>query len=609
MRVAVAQFQPIKGNRPDTLARLAQQMVRAAKDGAEVVVAPETALTGYFLEGGVAAAAVSLEQLGHDLFTAWSTAWDAATITHEQASPPPLLDVVVGAYESEEGQTYNSAIWYHLAVEGPAIVGHHRKVFLPTYGVFDEGRFVSAGESVQAFDTRWGRVALLVCEDAWHSMLPTIAAVDGAQTLLVLAASPARGTAGDGSGRPSNAANWERLLVSIAAEHGIWVISSHLVGVEGGKAFVGVSLGIDPTGVVRVRSISQWEPELLYLDTDDQSVRRARAGAPLLAHLRQQLPRLIDSLSHASRRTPMPVSTRGPSVYPALSHPKKERWAAASAMRHSGADPLAFDPVAMIDWLVHVLREEVLTRRHFSTVVLGLSGGIDSAVVAALAVRAFGANNVIGLRLPHAASSPASLADAALIATHLGIPVVTTDITGAVEGLVSALPVTPSSHRIGNIMARVRMIAIFDHGASVHALPLGTGNKSERLMGYFTWHADDSPPVNVLGDLFKVQVWALARALGLPVRVIEKPASADLVPGQTDESDFGMSYPELDFILSRLIAGWTAEEIADAGATPQHIAIAASRIAATHWKRRLPTTAMVSDTTIGEWYLRPVDFT
>ena len=125
-------------------------------------------------------------------------------------------------------------------------------------------------------------------------------------------------------------------------------------------------------------------------------------------------------------------------------------------------------------------------------------------------------------------------------------------------------------------------------------LPLGTGNKTERLLGYFTWHADDSPPVNPIGDLFKTQVWALARHLGVPQAIIEKPASADLIEGQTDEGDFGVSYGVADEILNWVLHGWSAAELVARGVDAEAIRLVTRRLDSTHWKRRLPTVAMVS---------------
>ena len=142
-----------------------------------------------------------------------------------------------------------------------------------------------------------------------------------------------------------------------------------------------------------------------------------------------------------------------------------------------------------------------------------------------------------------------------ILAERLGIGARTIDITDAVDGYLEGFEPDADPTRRGNVMARVRMIVLFDQAAKLGALPVGTGNKSERLLGYFTWHADDTPPINPLGDLFKTQVWALARHMGLPEEVVEKPASADLVRGQTDEADLGVAYGEADLILLHLVEG------------------------------------------------------
>ncbi|OGT92763.1 MAG: NAD(+) synthase, partial [Gemmatimonadetes bacterium GWC2_71_9] len=153
-----------------------------------------------------------------------------------------------------------------------------------------------------------------------------------------------------------------------------------------------------------------------------------------------------------------------------------------------------------------------------------------------------------------------------------------------------------------------RMIALFDQSAKLNALPLGTGNKTERLFGYFTWHADDSPPINPIGDLYKSQIWQLARHLGVPRAIVEKPATADLIRGQTDEGDLGISYSKADHILHWLLRGFPPGAIEALGYTGEEVALVRRRLEGTHWKRRLPTVAMLSPTAIGEYYLRPVDY-
>jgi NAD+ synthase (glutamine-hydrolysing) len=276
------------------------------------------------------------------------------------------------------------------------------------------------------------------------------------------------------------------------------------------------------------------------------------------------------------------------------------------AARGASPPPLDIDGELVERWLVEFLREE-LDRRGFGKAIVGLSGGVDSAVTTFLAARALGPENVIALRLPYRSSSRESLDHARLVVEALGCVERTIDISAAVDGYLAEEPEAGDSRR-GNVMARMRMIALFDQSAKEHALPLGTGNKTERLFGYFTWHADDSPPVNPLGDLFKTQVWALARHLGIPDVIIDKPPTADLVVGQTDEGDFGISYPRADELLNWMLAGYTAAELVERGFDSVEVDLVCRRLEGTHWKRRLPTVAMISPTAIGESYLRPVDY-
>jgi len=258
-------------------------------------------------------------------------------------------------------------------------------------------------------------------------------------------------------------------------------------------------------------------------------------------------------------------------------------------------------------WLVEFLRDEVLRRRGFQDVVIALSGGVDSALTAYLCAEAFGPEHVLAIRMPYRSSSGESLEHAQLVIARLGIRGATVDISDAVDGYTRLDPQI-DGRRKGNVMARMRMIALFDHSQKLGAIPIGTGNKTERLFGYYTWHADDSPPVNPLGDLFKSQVWRLARHVGVPEVIVEKPASADLIVGQTDEADFGITYALADRILHFLLQGYGVEKLIALGFREADVALVKRRLDSTHWKRHLPSTAMLSATAIGEYYLRPVDY-
>ncbi len=588
LRIAIAQFRPAKGAYRQNLERLGTlfRELAAGEEPPDLVLTAEAALTGYFLEGGVRELARSAESLFQDLEE-----------THAASGAPPF-DICIGFYEVHDNTLHNSAMYASLGGSDAGIRHVHRKVFLPTYGVFDEERFVEPGRSVEAFDTRWGRAAALICEDAWHSVMPMLAALDGAQILLVPSASPARGITPDGDDqRPASLSRWERIAQDMAGEHGIYVAIAQLVGFEGGKAFPGGSLIAGPRGDLLVRG-PVFEDALLRADLPLEEITRARADMPLLSDLEMRLPHLLEGRGLRVKRQGSRVASRGSRV-----------TGSTFEVRHPTLDdPLAIEAGLTRKWLVEFIRDELGRRRGFSKAVLGLSGGVDSSVVAWLAAEALGPANVIGVRMPYRSSSAESLEHAEQVAQATGIELRTVDISDAVDALTRAIGGATTPTRQGNIMARTRMITLFDLSAACSALPLGTGNKSERLLGYFTWHADDSPPINPLGDLFKTQVWALARELGIPEEIIAKPASADLITGQTDEGDFGISYARADLILHWILLGYRTEEIVARGFTAEEVALVRGRLDSTHWKRKLPTVAMVSQTAIGEYYLRPVDY-
>jgi len=594
LTVSLAQLRPRKGRYAENLARLGEMFREASllPTPPGLIVGPESALTGYFLEGGVRDLAVEAERLFDDL----------ARVHRESGAAD--LDVALGFYERHSNHIYNSALYASLGGSDAGIRHVHRKVFLPTYGVFDEERFVAAGDSVQAFDTRWGRAALLICEDAWHSIMPTIAALDGAEMLIVPSASPARGLqpSGDDDERPVSIGRWERIMQDIAGEHGVYVALAHLVGFEGGKAFVGGSLITGPRGNLIVEG-PVFEEALVTASLDLSDIARVRAEMPLLADLQSRLASLAPQLLGAAPapESAAPAETR-PTAGPVP--PRKQR---SVGVPNVTDDVLEIDAPLAKRWLVEFLRDELTRRRGFEKAVIGLSGGVDSALVAYLAAEALGPENVTAIRMPYRTSSAESLDHAQLVIDALGIQSRTVDISAAVDGTVAAIGDTDPARK-GNIMARCRMIVLFDLSAKLKALPLGTGNKSERLLGYFTWHADDSPPVNPIGDLYKTQVWALARYVGVPAAIVDKPATADLIHGQTDEIDLGVSYVRGDRILHFLLSGYTPEALVTAGFTEAEVEAVRRRLDSTHWKRRLPTVAMVSQTAIGEWYLRPVDY-
>ncbi|HXF96398.1 MAG TPA: NAD+ synthase [Gemmatimonadales bacterium] len=612
-RLALAQIRPEKGEYAANIERLGGVLAQIARldPKVDLLVTPETSTSGYFVEGGVREVAVTAGTLFRDL-----------QAVHRVSGAPPL-DVAVGFYEVFQHRLYNSCLYATLGGDRAEIRHVHRKIFLPTYGVFDEERFVERGhDGVRAFDTGWegdggkpGRAAILICEDAWHSITATLAALDGAQLIIVPSAPPARGTGttAEGLKLPASVIRWERILRTIAEEHGLYVAFASLVGFEGGKGFPGGSLLINPWGEVVVRG-PLFEEAVVTADIDLGEITRARSEAPLLADLEVNLPHLVKQLgkrdaggeARKRRAVKFDRATNGRGAAGSRLAPTVSRLHVLGPGVEEG-DPLALDCELARRWLVSFLKDEVVVRRKFTKGIVGLSGGVDSSLTAFLAAEALGRENVIGVRMPYRTSSPESLEHAQLVIDKLGIQSLTVDITPSVDAYFAQVG-NDDPHRKGNAMARQRMIVLFDLSQKFKALPLGTGNKSERLLGYFTWHADDSPPVNPLGDLFKTQVWALARHVGVPEVIVSKPASADLVIGQTDEGDLGISYPKADRILYYLLRGLTPEEIAARGFEPREVALVRQRLESTHWKRRLPTVAVMSQTAIGEFYLRPVDY-
>ncbi len=588
LNVGMAQLKPKKAAVAANLG-LIREVVDSHAGAVDVLVFPEAALSGYFLEGGVAESARSADEVAVGLGDAGSDA----------------PDVVVGFYERHNRKLYNSVGYFTPGRAGYETVHVHRKMFIPTYGVFDEARFVEAGRDVRAFDTRLGRVGMLVCEEMWHSLPTAILALGGAELIIGVSASPARDFTPSSEGRPTNLRRWDALAPATAVEHGVFVVVSQLVGSEGGKVFPGGSLAVGPEGEVLARG-PLLEEGVTVACLESAAIDRTRVKSPLLADLEQALPHLQKALA----RSQEPEVTVGEATEEPGEAPVLELSGITANPPVSPEDPSVLDlDVELVERvLIEFVREEVVRHRGFEKVVIGLSGGVDSAVSLSLAVKALGAENVMGFRLPYATSSQESLDHAALMLEACGAEGRTIEITGAVDAYVEQNEPDLSPLRRGNLAARLRSVILFDQSAKLRALPLGTGNKSERLLGYYTWHADDSPPINPLGDLFKTQVWALARHLGVPDVIVDKPASADLVRGVHDEDELGISYHRADPILHWLLKGYRPDELKEYGFVEEEVDRVWRLLSSTHWKRELPTVAMLSSSAIGEFYLRPVDY-
>jgi NAD+ synthase len=231
---------------------------------------------------------------------------------------------------------------------------------------------------------------------------------------------------------------------------------------------------------------------------------------------------------------------------------------------------------------------ETVARAGAAGVVLGLSGGIDSAVAAGMAVRGLGPEHVLGVTMPYRTSAPSSLADAGRVAAHLGIAVEHADISPVVDAFLDRQAVTDPLRR-GNVMARVRMITLYDLSRRDGRLVLGTGNRTEWLLGYTTLHGDAACGLNPIGQLYKTEIRLVADHLGLPREVLAKAPSADLWEGQADEDELGFTYAEADRLLHHLVDEKLARrQLASLGFAPALVEKVAARMHAMAFKRSLP---------------------
>lgn len=252
--------------------------------------------------------------------------------------------------------------------------------------------------------------------------------------------------------------------------------------------------------------------------------------------------------------------------------------------------------------LVRFIHSEI-TRTGYERAVINLSGGLDSAVSCALASEALGPDNVLAIRLPYKTSSAGSLEHAQLLIDQLKIKSITIPISEMVDPLIERFPMM-SNVRKGNIMARTRMIVAYDQSEEFHGLVVGTGNKTEILLGYTTLYGDSACALNPIGDLFKTQVRQLANELNIPREIIDKPPSADLWQGQTDEDELGFTYEKADQLLYLLIdQRYQISECIQEGFEEEFVKKVANRVKSFQFKRSLPPIAKISSRTVGSDYL------
>ncbi len=548
LRVALAQLNLTVGDLAGNSARIIETIDEARSQGAQVVVFPELATTGYPPE---------------DLLLKPAFVADNLARLREIATHTRDIVAIVGFVDADE-DIYNAAA---VLADG-AWVGTYHKRYLPNYGVFDEDRYFMAGDSAPVFHFGDIPVGITICEDVWYPVGPaTLQGIAGARLILNLNASPY--TRGKWQMR-------ETMLATRAMDNDLYFAYVNLVGGQDELVFDGGSVIFDPSGRVVARA-PLFSEHLLIADLDLGAVFRSRLHDPL-----RRKERLLSELS-ADGVPRIPVA-----AFPVATGPRDAIDGPAVA-----APP---DPLAEVYGALVLGTRDYLRKNGFAKVVLGLSGGIDSALVAAIAVDALGADAVTGVSMPSRYSSGGSKDDARDLAERLGITFLTIPIEGthaaALEMLGEVFAGTPSGLAEENLQARIRGNILMALSNKFGSLVLTTGNKSEMSVGYATIYGDMAGGFAVIKDVPKTLVFDLCRwrnAQGrevIPFSTITKPPSAELRPDQVD-TDSLPPYEVLDPILQAYVEDdKSAAEIVAGGADPELVARIIRLVDLNEYKRR-----------------------
>ena len=520
LRVALAQVNMTVGDLEGNAAKIQFWMKRAHEAGSHIVCFPELALTGYppedlLLKPGFVAA--NLRKLRE--------------LVHASRDLPGLVAVV--GFVDRDHDIYNAAAVIH---EG-RLVGVYHKHYLPNYGVFDELRYFQAGQEAPVFDIYGVHVGVNVCEDIWYPSgpLPRQASA-GAEVILNINSSPFHA---------DKATTREEMIATRASDNGVIVAYLNMVGGQDELVFDGSSVIFDQQGTLIARAKS-FEEDLLVADLDTASVFRARLHDP-----RRRQARLTKDLHDA------PLIQVAAAPLPVL--PQQNHVVLAAPQR---IEPQQ-DAVQEIYNALVLGVGDYIRKTGFKKVVIALSGGIDSALTAAIAVDAMGAENVLGVSMPSGYSSEGSKSDAQELADNLGIELITIPIEEtfrtSLRMLRPAIGEGDQGLAVENLQARIRGNALMAISNKLGPIVLTTGNKSEMATGYSTLYGDMAGGFAVLKDVLKTVLYKLARyrnSLGakpvIPQAIIDKPPSAELRPGQLDVDSLP-PYDELDPILEAYV--------------------------------------------------------
>ena len=543
MRIALAQINPVVGDLSGNARLIVDWIGRARDQGAGLVLFPELALTGYPPE---------------DLVLKPAFVRDNLRQLNTVVEATKGISAVVG-FVDEEGDLFNAAAFIH---DGELKAVYH-KVFLPNYGVFDEQRYFTPGHRCPIFELGGVRMGVSVCEDCWYPAGPMAwEAQHGAELLLNINGSPYH---------EAKRVTREAMIAGRAADYGAYIAWVNTVGGQDELVFDGNSAIFGPTGDVIARAPS-FEEHLLVCDVNlgtapfhrpHESIRREAEGAERLELLVSE----IDLKPVATQsRPPLPKAAIKPLEGPA------EVYAAVVLGTH-----------------------DYVSKQNFKKVVIGLSGGVDSALTAAIASDALGPENVIGVRMPSRFTSPESLEDAGLVAEALGIQLLDFPIEPAHQAFEAILADTFGGTKPGvaeeNLQPRIRSTILHALSNKFGYIVLTTGNKSELATGYGTLYGDMAGGFAVLKDITKTMVYELCHyrnsiSRAIPERVITKPPTAELKPDQKD-SDSLPPYDELDPILRGYVEqDLGPEELVAAGNRPEIVARVIQLVDRSEYKRR-----------------------
>ena len=515
-RIALAQINPTVGDLEGNATKVVRNIAKAREAGAELVAFPELAIPGYPPE---------------DLLLKPQFLEENRKYMEWVVSQSEGIAVVVGFADAVGAEVYNAAA---VAFDGQLIDVYH-KMFLPNYGVFDEDRYFRSGETCPVYVINGASVGVNVCEDIWYPVGPTVVQrAAGAEIIVNINGSPFH--AGKRHFR-------EKMLATRAADNELFLAYVNMVGGQDELVFDGASMVFDPQGDV-IASSSQFEEDLLVTDLDVQSVFRSRLREP---RTRKENP---SSLRDVGKSKTVRVS----------------EWCGSDLSSETevlGRFGNSYNgPEEIYKALVLGTRDYV-RKCGFSKVLVALSGGIDSSLVAAIGVDALGSDNVVGVSMPSEFSSEGSVVDAKLLADNLGIDIWTIPIEPTFNAFLNSLAPQFEGTEWGiaeeNVQSRIRGNLIMALSNKFGWLVLTTGNKSEMATGYATIYGDMSGGFAVIKDVPKVLCYDIARFINskagtdlIPLSVIDKPPSAELRPDQLDQDSLP-PYEALDPILKAYV--------------------------------------------------------